>query len=370
MKIYQLFVLLLIVLFYSDKTFATPVYTAKTGQTTINISGDDGTYQNGADVPNPRFTDNGDGTITDNLTELVWLQNANCYAVQNWTAALSLAEGLNSGECGLTDGSIEGDWRLPNINELRSLISYQYSNPALTNSVGDGQWIQGDPFLDVQLNYYWSSTTRSYDTTWAFAQWIITGDFNFEPKSSSYFIWPVRGGITETLYYMDVNVTGNGTGTVTSPGIDCGEDCLEPYSSGTDVNLTATPAAGSSFVGWTGDCDINGDVTMDDNKTCSAEFSLNQYTLAITKEGNGDGTIMSTPSGIDCGADCSESYYYGTTVTLDVVMPTDYRIVWSNCPINESQITILSDIDCIASIKKKDVLFLIIPAIFGHLSRE
>ncbi len=50
----------------------------KTGQTTTFATGDDGDYQAGVPVPNPRFTDNGDGTVTDNLTGLTWLKNASC----------------------------------------------------------------------------------------------------------------------------------------------------------------------------------------------------------------------------------------------------------------------------------------------------
>ena len=47
--------------------------------------------------PNPRFTDNSDGTVTDNLTGLIWLKDANCFGDRTWISALSDANGLASG---------------------------------------------------------------------------------------------------------------------------------------------------------------------------------------------------------------------------------------------------------------------------------
>ncbi|UCE55232.1 MAG: hypothetical protein JSV31_07260 [Desulfobacterales bacterium] len=51
---------------------------AKTGQTDSYADCDDGDLEKGIVWPVPRFTDNEDGTVTDNLTGLVWLKNANC----------------------------------------------------------------------------------------------------------------------------------------------------------------------------------------------------------------------------------------------------------------------------------------------------
>ena len=60
----------------------------KTGQTTSWATGDDGYHQKGVAWPNPRFTDNGDGTVTDNLTSLMWLQNAGLLGTETWEEAL------------------------------------------------------------------------------------------------------------------------------------------------------------------------------------------------------------------------------------------------------------------------------------------
>jgi hypothetical protein len=86
----------------------------------INCSGtgQDGALRKGVPWPNPRFTNNGNGTITDNLTGLIWAQNQNCFNNVTWATALALANTLASGACGLNDGSIAGDWRVPNVMEL------------------------------------------------------------------------------------------------------------------------------------------------------------------------------------------------------------------------------------------------------------
>ena len=67
-----------------------------------------------------RFTDNGNGTVTDNHSGLIWLKNANCFDRQDWSTAMTLARRLSSGDCGLRDGSGAGQWRLPNLVGCRS----------------------------------------------------------------------------------------------------------------------------------------------------------------------------------------------------------------------------------------------------------
>jgi hypothetical protein len=156
-------------------------------------TGQDGDIQAGVEWPIPRFTDNKNGTVTDKLTGLIWLQNANCFAGSGsgilWQDALNAANGLAHGSCGLMDKSRAGDWRLPNIKELLSLIDYGQFEPALPTN---------HPFSNVQSEYfyaYWSSTAN-----WAnsHAAWIVLmqhGDTGYSGKSSNTFlVWPVRGG--------------------------------------------------------------------------------------------------------------------------------------------------------------------------------
>jgi hypothetical protein len=130
-----------------------------------------------------RFTDNGDGTVTDNLTALIWLKDANCFGPGTWAGAFSDCAGLANGSCGLTDGSSAGNWRLPNVNELHSLIDLTQSNPALPS---------GHPFTDVSSYRYWSSTTS--DGSWAWYVGLAGGSVSSNDKEEGYYVWPVRGG--------------------------------------------------------------------------------------------------------------------------------------------------------------------------------
>jgi hypothetical protein len=123
---------------------------AATGQNTSYVSGDDASEPKGVAWPGTRFTDNHDGTVTDNLTALIWLQNAGCFPATIWSTALADVNQLASGACRLTDGSTAGQWRLPNLNELESLIDVSASSPALT---------AGNPFTNVSNAIYWSSTS-------------------------------------------------------------------------------------------------------------------------------------------------------------------------------------------------------------------
>ena len=160
---------------------------AKSGQTVTYASNDDGAKQKGVAWPTSRFTDNGNGTVTDTLTGLIGLKNANCVNSTAWSAALTAAATLNTGECGLTDSSAEGNWRLPQAEELSSLIDYGKFSPALP---------VGHPFSTVQSAAYWSSTTVSGTTSNAMTVHLGAGSIDSQTKtvSLSTYTWPVRGG--------------------------------------------------------------------------------------------------------------------------------------------------------------------------------
>jgi large repetitive protein len=75
---------------------------------------------------------------------------------------------------------------------------------------------------------------------------------------------------------LTVTPSGTGSGTVTSnpAGINCPADCSEYYDTGTPVTLMATPAAGSTFTGWSVDCSglLTCSLTMNGNKSVTATF--------------------------------------------------------------------------------------------------
>lgn len=146
-------------------------------------SGQDGDIQAGAPFPNPRFTDNKDGTVTDNLTNLVWLKNGNPFGFRVWEQALSLCNSLASGQAGLSDGSQKGDWRLPNVREIESLVDYNQVGPCLP---------AGHPFDNVRPSSYWTSTSVTAAPTEAMFIILGVGPSIFESKEHPFFVWPVR----------------------------------------------------------------------------------------------------------------------------------------------------------------------------------
>ena len=165
---------------------------AQTGQHTSYAGGDDGALAAGVAWPGARFTDHGDGTVRDALTGLTWLKDAACFTPTIWASALADVNGLANGACGLSDGSVGGDWRLPNIAELESVIDVSASNPALP---------AGNPFMGVSGAIYWSSTAYyggQEGTTNAWAVRLADGRYMNDASSSVMAssmngVWAVKG---------------------------------------------------------------------------------------------------------------------------------------------------------------------------------
>jgi len=174
--------------------FASEINLPRSGQTNSYGSGDEGAIQAGLPSPSPRF-DAANGKVTDNLTGLVWLQNANCTetvggviktgGILTWSNALAWSNSLASGKCGLTDSSIAGHWRLPTRKELQTLADESKTNPALPS---------GHPFSNVLNNNYWSSSTYAGSTTFAWHVSLIDGLVDSDYKTNSLYVWPVSAG--------------------------------------------------------------------------------------------------------------------------------------------------------------------------------
>lgn len=164
---------------------AAPAPVPKTGQTMSFAAGDDGALKRGVAWPTPRFTDNSNGTITDNLTGLIWLKNANCpNTLRTWQGALDFVVGINNGTNNCGDTSNASDWRLPNRNELTSLLDLG-TVPALP---------AGHPFTNFVASGYWSSTTSAFNS---FGAWNVDFNFgfvDFNGKAGGFFVTAVRGG--------------------------------------------------------------------------------------------------------------------------------------------------------------------------------
>lgn len=159
--------------------------------------GDDGSVQSGIRLISPRFVDHNNGTLTDTMTGLTWLKQADCIHGQ-WSAALAAVNALANGQCGLSDGSIAGQWRMPNRNELESLSDRGQTNMAqyfgYTYLNKDGSMYQAPIFTNYyESQYYWTSTTYAADPTQAwtvyscdFGVYEITKDNSGVPGSIGY----------------------------------------------------------------------------------------------------------------------------------------------------------------------------------------
>ncbi|UZR27706.1 InlB B-repeat-containing protein [Methylococcus mesophilus] len=137
-----------------------------------------------------------------------------------------------------------------------------------------------------------------------------------------------------TLRYA-LTVTNAGGGTVASnpAGIDCGSACGADFKAGSSVTLTAVPAAGYAFSGWSG-CDSSVgatcQVTMNQAKAVTASFVsvTPTYNLSVVK--NGKGKVTSAPAGVDCGPTCQGSFAQGSVVTLTATAAPKYLFLgWS-----------------------------------------
>lgn len=224
----------------SSEVAAIPVAGTTSNTITLPKTGP-GDYGIGAKWPEPRFTDNYDGTVADNLTGLVWLRDANCMRTNyptvdidtgneplldtagdgavTWQHALDFVAGINTGgysKC----GAGHTDWRLPNVKELRSLIDYSKtgkSTPPLPSE---------HPFEYVESAPYWSSTT---DATASIGAWSIDMTYGemlgssrwgfpyYNRKDYALYVWPVRSGqpssVTSQLSKTGQSICYNSAGS-------------------------------------------------------------------------------------------------------------------------------------------------------------
>ena len=157
------------------------------------------------DALHARYVDCGNGTVTDLLTGLIWLRQADCLPNLDWAAANQAAAGLQAGDCGLTDWSSAGDWRLPTKDEWSATIAEAFalgcngdSAPSLTNDSGSGCLVEGpSSFTGATEGIYWSSSifpvySPNLEVAWSAV--LTFGKVDWRNKPHSWRVWPVRSG--------------------------------------------------------------------------------------------------------------------------------------------------------------------------------
>lgn len=165
--------------------------------------------------PPPIYVGCGNGTVTDNRNGLVWLADADCLnGPVDWFTAMEFVAGLSDKpatseaagqDCGLSDGSSPGEWRLPSVEEWEAMIADALgqggdpdctaSPPTITNDNGLGCWVSGpSSFTGVASSEYWSATTYVNTPASAWNGPLNFSSFRDYPKTNSLYVWPVRSG--------------------------------------------------------------------------------------------------------------------------------------------------------------------------------
>jgi hypothetical protein len=241
-----------------------------TGGNTVNCSatGQDGELRKGDSWPTPRFSPSGEGAVSDHLTGLIWMRDANLITTRDrefdhdgavndgavtWQHALGYVKKLNDEEyLGYND------WRLPNIREIKSLIHYASASPSA--------WLKETEqgFVNVQDGLYWSSTTSALSCSMAWTAAFLIGSLNVADKDEThFFVWPVRGNKSGTTA---IPVTGQQTcwnsvgGEIgckfPAPSRQDGDLQMgEPWPSPRFIVINRTVVDGLTNLHWTRDAD-------------------------------------------------------------------------------------------------------------------
>lgn len=158
-------------------------------------SGQDAQYQSGVASS---YQDNGDGTVTDNVTGLMWEKLSDDGSIHDWDSFYSFSGAITVKIAALNSASFAGhsDWRLPNIRELQTLVHYEHFSPS-THFDFDSGCLPGCAATScscTQSAHYWSSSTMAYDPTSAWALLFDNGSTVVRGKTTFNYVRAVRGG--------------------------------------------------------------------------------------------------------------------------------------------------------------------------------
>jgi cysteine-rich repeat protein len=156
----------------------------------------------------------------------------------------------------------------------------------------------------------------------------------------------IDGNKTVGVTFVDNRLTvvreGDGSGTVTgnqSPAINCGNTCSRSYNVGTVVTLTASPASGSRFGGWSepeapaGNCgpNLTCAVTLNGPITVTATF-IDLDDVTVMFGGTGGGSVTWNPTAASCTSNCTRTFDDGTNVVITATENGSSLFTgWSGC---------------------------------------
>ena len=210
---------------------------------------------------------------------------------------------------------------------LDRVVSFTYGGYALTedgNRVKDFQiWVGDDPLFSSG-SYVVAASVAGNDAlirqvtfgpvTGRYVRFVV-----FAAKGANYW----NTGLNEVELWssntMTVTKAGTGTGSVTSEpaGINCGSSCGASYDYNTVVTLTAAPAPGSTFTGWSGACTGTGSciVTMDAARAVTATFALSEYSVTFDANG-GTGSMAAQTRNYNAAAALTANTFSRTGYTF------------------------------------------------------
>lgn len=132
-----------------------------------------------------RYVDNGDGTISDESTGLMWVRDPKAAGLEKrypWSQAIYRCEKL--------EYAGHKDWRLPNCNEILSIVDYSRFDPCIDTAFFEVGYVEGQSTKEEKV--YWSSTTHAGNKNWAWALGSKAGFVDHGDKAIPLFIRPVR----------------------------------------------------------------------------------------------------------------------------------------------------------------------------------
>jgi|WetSurMetagenome_2_1015567.scaffolds.fasta_scaffold00050_2 hypothetical protein len=344
----------------------------------------EGTGQDGAYTINaPSYTQNGDGTITDNNTGLMWQQqdDGNTYTWYEASGTANATYNKSSLDvCGSLTLAGYSDWRLPAFNELVSIVDYSIALP--------GPTIDSTIFTDTKQAPYWASeVSAAYAATyaWALDFYYGWGKYMLNEKKAARYVRCVRGVTPEQ------NLVDNSNGTVTDKktglmwqqqepgsllwgnaiayceGLSLGGysdwrmptvkelaflmdyskfnpamdrnffpnvPTTECYSYGASTNYAANPASHWQVESCAGTIETHGkDNTSPTFIKCvrGGEYG-GTFDITARAAGTGAGNVTSSPTGISykypATASMAASFSSGATVTLTATADTGSNATW------------------------------------------